>query len=63
MQKVAAGPAPGLTDPQQNPGSSHATEDGEFEVSIPKRVPPNLEEEMDFDADGIKSGIRIAEFY
>jgi len=42
---------------------AHATEDGEFEVSIPKRVPPNLEEEMDFDADGIKSGIRIAEFY
>ena len=42
---------------------AHATEDGEFEVSIPKRVPPNLEEEMDYDADGITSGVRIAEFY
>ena len=42
---------------------AHATEDGEFEVSIPKWVPANLEEEMDFDADSIKSGVRIAEFY
>jgi len=42
---------------------AHATEDGEFEVSIPKSVPANLEEEMDFDADAIKSGVRIAEFY
>jgi hypothetical protein len=42
---------------------AHATEDGEFEVSIPKRVPANLEEEMDFDADSINSGVRIAEFY
>ena len=42
---------------------AHATEDGDFEVSIPKRVPANLEEEMDFDADAIKSGVRIAEFY
>jgi hypothetical protein len=42
---------------------AHATEDGEFEVSIPKWVPANLEEEMDFDADAIKSGVRIAEFY
>lgn len=42
---------------------AHATEDGDFEVSIPKWVPANLEEEMDFDADSIKSGVRIAEFY
>lgn len=42
---------------------AHATEDGEFEVSIPKWVPANLEEEMDYDADAIKSGVRIAEFY
>ena len=35
---------------------AHATEDGEFEVSIPKWVPANLEEEMDFDADSIKLG-------
>jgi hypothetical protein len=42
---------------------AHATEDGEFEVSIPKWVPANLEEEMDFDAEAIKSGVRIAEFY
>ncbi len=42
---------------------AHATEDGEFEVSIPQWVPANLEEEMDFDSDSIKSGVRIAEFY
>jgi hypothetical protein len=42
---------------------AHATEDGDFEVSIPKWVPANLEEEMDLDADSIKSGVRIAEFY
>jgi hypothetical protein len=42
---------------------AHATEDGEFEVSIPKWVPANLEEEMDFDSASIKSGVRIAEFY
>ena len=42
---------------------AHATEDGDFEVSIPKWVPANLEEEMDFDSASIKSGVRIAEFY
>jgi len=26
-------------------------------------VPANLEEEMDFDAEAIRSGVRIAEFY
>ena len=42
---------------------SHQTEDGEFEVSLPAKVPVNLEEEMDFDAEAIRSGVRIAEFY
>jgi hypothetical protein len=42
---------------------AHATEDGEFEVSLPTKVPVNLEEEMDFDAEAIRSGVRIAEFY
>ncbi len=42
---------------------AHRNEDGGFDVSIPTRVPANLEEEMDFDADAIKSGVRIAEFY
>jgi hypothetical protein len=42
---------------------SHKTEDGEFEVSLPAKVPANLEEEMDFDAEAIRSGVRIAEFY
>lgn len=42
---------------------AHVTEDGDFEVSIPAKVPVNLEEEMDFDADAIRSGVRIAEFY
>jgi hypothetical protein len=42
---------------------AHATEDGDFEVSIPAKVPVNLEEEMDFDAEAIRSGVRIAEFY
>jgi len=42
---------------------SHKTEDGEFEVHLPAKVPVNLEEEMDFDADSIRSGVRIAEFY
>jgi hypothetical protein len=41
----------------------HATAEGDFEVDLPTRVPANLEEEMDFDADAIKSGVRIAEFY
>jgi hypothetical protein len=42
---------------------AHRTPAGEFEVSLPKRVPTNLEEEMDFDADALRSGVRIAEFY
>jgi len=42
---------------------SHVTPEGEFEVVLPARVPANLEEEMDFDEETIKSGVRIAEFY
>ncbi len=42
---------------------AHVTEDGDFEVSLPTKVPVNLEEEMDFDAEAIRSGVRIAEFY
>lgn len=42
---------------------SHKTPAGEFEVSLPAKVPANLEEEMDFDAEAIRSGVRIAEFY
>lgn len=42
---------------------SHKTEDGEFEVNLPTRVPAPQEEEMDFDAEQIRSGVRIAEFY
>jgi hypothetical protein len=42
---------------------THKTPDGEFEVSLPAKVPVNLEEEMDFDAEAIRSGVRIAEFY
>lgn len=42
---------------------AHVTKDGEFEVSLPAKVPVNLEEEMDFDAEAIRSGVRIAEFY
>lgn len=42
---------------------SHKTPDGEFEVVLPAKVPANLEEEMDFDAEAIRSGVRIAEFY
>lgn len=41
----------------------HATEDGEYHVDLPTRVPANLEEEMDFDEEQIKKGVRIAEFY
>ncbi len=39
------------------------TPDGEFELTLPARVPVNLEEEMDFDAESLRSGVRIAEFY
>ena len=41
----------------------HSTPEGEFEVSLPAKVPPSIEEEMDFDAETIRSGVRIAEFY
>ena len=42
---------------------AHVTVGGDFEVALPTKVPANLEEEMDFDADAIRSGVRIAEFY
>lgn len=42
---------------------ANATPDGEFDVHIPARVPAPLEEEMDFDEDQIRTGVRIAEFY
>jgi hypothetical protein len=42
---------------------AHSTPEGEFTVDLPARVPVNLEEEMDFDAETITSGVRIAEFY
>ena len=43
--------------------AAHVTPEGEFEVNLPVKVPANLEEEMDFDAEAIRSGVRIAEFY
>ena len=42
---------------------AHVTPEGDFQVDLPARVPANLEEEMDFDADQARSGVRIAEFY
>lgn len=39
------------------------TAEGDFELTLPARVPVNLEEEMDFDAESLRSGVRIAEFY
>lgn len=42
---------------------AHKTPDGEFEVNLPARVPAPLEEEMDFDEEQIRTGVRIAEFY
>lgn len=42
---------------------ANKTPDGEFELTLPHRVPANLEEEMDFDAESLRSGVRIAEFY
>ena len=42
---------------------AHVTPEGDFHVDLPARVPANLEEEMDFDADQARSGVRIAEFY
>lgn len=43
--------------------ASHKTEDGEFEVNLPAKVPAPQEEEMDYDAEAIRTGVRIAEFY
>lgn len=37
--------------------------DGSYEVDLPTRVPVNLEEEMDFDEEQLRSGVRIAEMY
>lgn len=42
---------------------ANASAEGDFSVDLPARVPANLEEEMDFDAEAVKSGVRIAEFY
>jgi hypothetical protein len=42
---------------------AHVTPEGEFEVTLPAKVPANLEEEMDFDVEALTSGVRIAEFY
>lgn len=38
-------------------------DDGSYDIDIPTRVPVNLEEEMDFDEEQLKSGVRIAEMY
>lgn len=38
-------------------------DDGSYAVDVPTRVPVNLEEEMDFDEEQLKSGVRIAEMY
>lgn len=37
--------------------------DGSWDISIPARVPANLEEEMDYDEEMLRSGVRIAEIY
>lgn len=37
--------------------------DGTYDIDLPTRVPVNLEEEMDFDEEQLRSGVRIAEFY
>jgi hypothetical protein len=42
---------------------ANVTEEGDFEVNIPARVPAPLEEEMDFDEEQIRTGVRIAEMY
>ena len=42
---------------------ANADDQGEFPVDLPARVPSNLQEEMDFDAEAVTSGVRIAEFY
>lgn len=41
----------------------HKEPDGSFGLTLPASVPVNLEEEMDFDAESMRSGVRIAEFY
>ena len=41
----------------------HKRPDGGFDVDLPTRIPANLEEEMDFDEEQLRSGVRIAEFY
>ncbi len=41
----------------------HVTDEGEFEVVLPARVPANIEEEMDFDEETITNNVRIAEIY
>jgi hypothetical protein len=42
---------------------THTTPEGDFHVDLPAKVPANLEEEMNFDADQARSGVRIAEIY
>lgn len=37
--------------------------DGSYDVDLPTRVPVNLEEEMDYDEEQLRSGVRIAEMY
>ena len=41
----------------------HKQPDGSYDVDLPKRVPVNLEEEMNFDEEQLRSGVRIAEMY
>jgi hypothetical protein len=38
-------------------------DDGGWNISLPARVPANLEEEMDYDEEMLRSGVRIAEIY
>jgi hypothetical protein len=42
---------------------THSDAQGDFHVDLPAKVPANLEEEMNFDADQARSGVRIAEIY
>jgi hypothetical protein len=42
---------------------THKEDDGSFGLTLPASVPVNIEEEMDFDAESMRSGLRIAEFY
>jgi hypothetical protein len=41
----------------------HKEDDGSFGLTLPATVPVNLEEEMNFDAESMRTGVRIAEFY